>query len=179
MGGGDKGLMAFGGATLLDAVIARLAPQAAPLALNAGGDPTRFSRFGLPVLVDPVPDQPGPLAGILAAMDWAAALGAARVLTVPCDAPFLPADLVARLAASDPARPAIAATQGGTDHPVVGLWPVALAPLVRAALARGERRVGDLTRATGALAVAFPPGPPDPFLNLNTPADLRAAKGWL
>ncbi len=90
MGGGDKGLRPFRGATLLDAVVARLSPQVAALALNAGGDPARFTRFRLPVVADSVAGQPGPLAGILAGMDWAAGQAAQAVVTVPCDTPFLP-----------------------------------------------------------------------------------------
>ena len=187
MGGGDKGLVPFGRGCLLDAVIARLAPQAAPLALNALGEPVRFARFGLPVLDDPRAGQPGPLAGILAAMEWATTLGAAQVLTVPTDAPFLPPDLVVRLQRREDARPdtsgfappAIAATLGGDVHPVVGLWPAALAPMVRAALDRDMRRVRDFARTAGAVIVTFPAGPPDPFLNVNTPDDVRAAEAWL
>lgn len=175
MGGGDKGLRPFRGGTLLAAVIARIAPQAGPLALNANGDPARFAALGLPVLPDPVPDRPGPLAGVLAAMDWAAGLGADAVLTVPVDAPFLPADLVARLSAAVDGRPALAQGADGTLHPTVALWPVALAPALRAALAAGERRMRAFAAAHGAVPVPFAAADPDPFLNLNTPADLAAA----
>lgn len=175
MGGGDKGLRAFGAGTVLSAVRDRLAAQAGPLALNANGDPARFAALGLPVLPDPLPGHPGPLAGILAALLWAEGLGAPAVLTVPGDAPFLPPDLAARLAAAG--APAVAAS-GGRSHPVAGLWPVALAPVLRAALAEGRLRVGAFAEAAGARAVDFPvpPGGPDPFLNLNTPADLAAAR---
>lgn len=178
MGGGDKGLRRFGRGTLLDAVIARIAPQAGAMALNANGDPARFARFGLPVLPDPVPDRPGPLAGVLAAMDWAADHGAAAVLTVPVDTPFLPADLLARLAAAG-GRPALAQAADGTLHPTAALWPVALAPDLRAALHAGDRRLRAFAAAHGAIAVPFPPADPDPFLNLNTPADLAAAAARL
>ena len=182
MGGGDKGLLPFGRGTVLSAVLARLASQAAPLALSANGDPGRFAALGLPVLPDPVPGHPGPLAGLLAAVEWAAGLGAAQVLTVPGDAPFLPPDLAARLSAQARAAgaPAIAAS-AGRSHPVAGLWPVALAGALRKALAQGTPRVGAFAAAQGATAVEFPvpPGAPDPFLNLNTPADLAAARRWL
>jgi len=182
MGGGDKGLLPFAGGTLLGAVIARVRPQVTALALNANGDPGRFAAYGLPVLADPVPGQPGPLAGLLAAMDWAAAQGAAQVLTLPTDTPFLPHDLVARLIAAAPGRAAIAATAGGGAHPVIGLWPVTLAPVLRSHLQTGERRVGAFAAAVGAAKVPFPPGPPgppDPFLNLNTPEELAAAGRWM
>lgn len=182
MGGGDKGLLPLGGGTVLSAVLARLAPQAAPLALSANGDPSRFDALRLPVLPDPLPGHPGPLAGILAAMGWAAGLGADAVLTVPGDAPFLPPDLAARLAARVRASgaPAVAASAGRT-HPVAGLWPVALAGALREAIGRGDLRVGAFARAQGATPVEFPvpPGGPDPFLNLNTPGDLAAARRWL
>ena len=178
MGGGDKGLLPWGGGTVLSAVRDRLASQAAPLALNANGDPARFAALGLPVLPDPLPGHLGPLAGLLAAMDWAAALGAPLVLTVPGDAPFLPFDLLPKLL--EAGSPAVAASAGRL-HPVAGLWPVTLAEPLREALAQGTRRVRAFAQAQGAQAAEFPvpPGGPDPFLNLNTPEDLLAARGWL
>lgn len=178
MGGGDKGLLPFGGGTVLAAVLDRLATQAAPIALSANGDAGRFAALGLPVLPDPVPDRPGPLAGILAAMGWAASLGATRVLAVPGDAPFLPLDLLERL--SQAGLPAIAAS-GGRSHPVIGLWPVSLAEGLRRDMAGGLRKVGEFARAARSATVEFPvpPGAPDPFLNLNTAEDLTAARRWL
>jgi molybdenum cofactor guanylyltransferase len=181
MGGGDKGLRAFGGGTVLGAVIARFGPQVDQLALNANGDAGRFARYGLPVIADSVAGFPGPLAGVLAAMDWAAGLGAGAVVTVPGDTPFLPGDLVQRLlwAAEGGLRLAVAATAGAGVHPTAGLWPVALRGELAAALARGERKVTDFTQAFGAAVVPFPSGPPDPFLNVNTPEDLAVAEAWL
>jgi molybdopterin-guanine dinucleotide biosynthesis protein A len=178
MGGGDKGLLPLGGGTVLSAVLARVAPQARTVALNANGEPGRFGALGLPVLPDPVPGHPGPLAGVLAAMDWAASLGADRVLTVPGDAPFLPLDLLERLGEAGPAAMAASA---GRSHPVCGLWPVSLAEALRRDLARGLRKVAGFAEAAGAVPVEFPvpPGGPDPFLNLNTPADLAAARRWM
>lgn len=181
MGGGDKTLRDLHGRPLLAHVVDRLAAQAAPLAVNANGDPARFAAFGLPVLPDPVlpdpvPGQPGPLAGILAALLWARSLGAPRVLTAPGDAPFLPDDLLRRLSETD--APAIAAS-AGRPHPVVGLWPVALEPPLREALAQGRLRVLDFALSRGARMVEFPVPPEgrDPFLNLNTPAELADARG--
>ena len=178
MGGGDKPLLPFGEGTVLAAVLARLAPQAGPLAINANGDPARLAPFGLPVLPDPVKGHPGPLAGLLAAMIWARSLGAARVLTVPGDAPFLPLDLADRLAQAG--APAIAAS-GGRAHPVAGLWPTALAEALRQDLAGGLRRVQSFATTHGAGEVDFPlpPDGPDPFLNLNTPEDLAKARRFL
>lgn len=174
MGGGDKPLLPLAGRPLLAHVIARLGPQVTALALNANGDPARFAAFGLPVLPDPVPGQPGPLAGVLAAMDWAAARGEARVLTVAGDTPFLPADLVARLST----QPFAMAESLGRAHPVVALWPIALRAPLRAALAAGEHRVGRFAAGHGAVQVPFP-APPDPFVNINTPDDLARAEALL
>ena len=115
MGGGDKGLKVVAGKRLLDHVIARLVPQCGPLAINANGDPARFAEFGLPVLADSLPDYPGPLAGVLAGLDWAAGLGAEAIVTVAADTPFFPADLVARLqAAAGPSGLALAASPDET-----------------------------------------------------------------
>jgi molybdopterin-guanine dinucleotide biosynthesis protein A len=184
MGGGDKCLAPLAGRRLIDHVTARLAPQVAALALNANGDPARFAALGLPVIADPVPDRPGPLAGLLAGLDWAAGLGVAALVSVPGDTPFLPRDLVARLqAAAGPAGVAIAASPDAAGrlraHPVCGLWPVALRGTLRAALAAGARRVLPWAEAQGARFAAFDAGPPDPFFNVNTPADLAAAEAAL
>lgn len=181
MGGGDKALLPFAGATLLDRVLARMAGQGSRVLLNANGDPARFARFGLTVVADSVPDHPGPLAGLLAGMEWAArhAPDVADVLSVPTDTPFLPRDLAARLAAAREAAGAevAIAASGGRTHPVVGLWPVRLAGALRAALTgEGERRVGAWA-ARHALAVAeYGAATPDPFLNVNTPEEVAAAE---
>lgn len=180
MGGGDKALRMLAGRPLLDHVLARLAPQAGPVALSANGDPARFAAWGLPVLADTVPDFPGPLAGILAGLRWAGRLGVAEVLVVPTDTPFLPADLLARLRAGRGAAMLACATSDGRVHPVVGLWRAALANPLEAALRAGERRVMGWMRARGLAEVPFPPGPEgDPFANLNTPEELAAAERHL
>jgi molybdopterin-guanine dinucleotide biosynthesis protein A len=185
MGGGDKGLRLLAGRPVLAHVRDRLAPQCGRLALNANGDPARFAGLGLPVLPDRLPegveDGPGPLAGVLAALDWAAGLGADAVVTAPSDTPFLPADMVTRLAAAGPFALAAGTTAGTTAegprlHPACGLWPVALRPALAAALAHGERRIGQWARAQGAAVAVFPAATPDPFLNLNTPEDLARAE---
>lgn len=175
MGGGDKGLRPLGRQPVLAHVLARLRPQAGQIALNATGDGARFAALGLKVIADPVEGHLGPLAGILAAMLWAEGLGAERVVTVPCDAPFLPMDLIARLCAAG--GPAIAASGSGL-HPVCGLWPVSAAPVLEGALARGARKVRAFAEKLGAEVVAFDTLP-DPFANLNTPADLARAEARL
>ncbi|MFN3644035.1 MAG: molybdenum cofactor guanylyltransferase MobA [Gemmobacter sp.] len=169
--GRDKALVPLGGRPMIAAVIARLAPQAAPLAISANGDPARFAAFGLPVLPDAVPGHPGPLAGVLAAMDWAAGLGADAVVTVPVDVPLIPADLVGRLAAAGPF--ALARTPGGWQG-ACALWPVGLRARLRADLGAGMRRLTDWARAQGAVAADF--DDEAAFANVNTPADLAGAE---
>ena len=181
MGGGDKPLREIGGRAILARVIERLEPQCDGLILNANGDPKRFAPFGLPVIADGVEHNPGPLAGILAALDWAAANrpGAEWVLSVPGDCPFLPSDLVARLGEAleaQGAELAIAASKG-RSHPVIGLWPVALRDALRHALVvEGLRKVGDFVARCRVAAVAWPAGPIDPFFNANTEDELAEAE---
>ena len=181
MGGGDKALLPLAGRPLLAHVLDRLTPQLGPLALSANGDRNRFAAFGLPVLADDEPAGAGPLAGLLAGLDWAATLGAAELVTAAVDTPFLPRDLVARLrAAAGPAGIAIAAAPGGAGperHPTAGLWPVALRATLRADLAAGERRLGAWAAALGCALASFPD--PDAFFNVNTPADLARAEAML
>ena len=181
MGGGDKGLRSVAGRRLLDRVIDRLAPQVGALAINANGDPMRFAEFGLPVLADPLPDRPGPLAGVLAGLDWAAETGRDAVVTAAADTPFFPPDLTARLvAAAGPTGLALAATEGPEGklwrHPTFGLWPVALREDLRAALAGGLRKVVLWTDRHGAGTAVFSTEPYDPFFNVNTPDDIAEAE---
>ena len=173
LGGVDKPLLALGAGTLLDAVLARLAGEPlAGLALSANGDPARFARFGLPVLDDGAFAGRGPLAGVLAGLDWAAARGAEALLTVPGDTPFLPPGLVAAL---EPA-PSHAWAEGRAQ-PLVALWPVAARGALRAWLAdAGPARVAGFAAALGARAVPFPGAPAGAFANINTAADLAAAR---
>jgi molybdopterin-guanine dinucleotide biosynthesis protein A len=176
MGGGDKPLLRLGGRTLLERVVERLGPQCgAGLALSANGDPARFSGFPGPVLPDPLPGQPGPLAGILAGLEHAAAQGLARVVSVSGDAPFLPGDLVARLQAAAPEAGIALAASDERQHFTIALWPTALRGDLRDYLERGERRVGGFIARHARRAVSWPVAPVDPFLNVNTPEDLAAA----
>ena len=154
MGGGDKPLKSIGGVTILDRVIARLKPQCRALLLNANGDPARFAATGLPVVADDVPDFAGPLAGILAGLDWAAARApdVEYVSSVPGDCPFLPNDLVARLhqARAEAGQPLACAHSGEWRHPVVGLWPVGLRDDLRQALTQeGLRKIEAWTTRHG------------------------------
>jgi molybdopterin-guanine dinucleotide biosynthesis protein A len=181
MGGGDKPMRTIGGRTILERVIARLRPQCDGLILNANGDPARFAGFGLPVISDSVEDFPGPLAGILAGLDWTAANrpGVAWVLSAAADCPFLPRDLVARLhqaRAAENAQLAVAASDG-QSHPVIGLWSVALREELRHALVVEDIRKIDRWTARYRLAtVIWPTTPLDPFFNANTMDDIAEAE---
>ncbi|TFL20055.1 molybdenum cofactor guanylyltransferase MobA [Jannaschia formosa] len=178
MGGGDKGRLTVAGRPLIAHVTARLGPQVAGMALNANGDPTRWADLGLPVLADATDDRPGPLAGVLAGLDWAAGQGAEAIVTAAADTPFLPPDLVMRLReAAGPSGLVLAATreEGRVwPQPTFGLWPVALRDDLRAALAGGTRKVLHWTdRHEARLAVWDDPAP---FFNVNTPEDLAVAQ---
>jgi molybdopterin-guanine dinucleotide biosynthesis protein A len=181
MGGGDKARLRIGGRTILERVLARLKPQCAALILNANGDPARFADTGLAVVPDSVPDFAGPLAGILAGLDWAAreAPDVADIVSVPGDCPFLPEDLVARLSAarSREGAPLACARSGEWRHPVVGLWPVALRGDLRQALvAEGLRKIEAWTARHGVAVADWPAAPIDPFFNINTPEDAAEAE---
>lgn len=178
MGGADKPLLALGGRPVLRHILDRLGPAHGPFAISANGDPARYAAFGCAVLPDPPAVRGcGPLAGVLAGLVWAETLGAATLLTVPGDAPFLPPDLAARLAPG----PAFAES-AGKRHPPVALWPVtARAALAAhlAALDAHDRRAWSVlafAEAIGACVVRFPSEPHDPFLDIDTPADLARAE---
>lgn len=184
MGGGDKGLLRAGDKRLIDHVIDRLGPQVAGLALNANGDPTRFNDLKLPVIPDSIDGFAGPLAGVLAGLDWAATQGADTIVTAAADTPFFPCDLVPRLqlATEGMDHPlALAATpdpkRGQARHPTFGLWPVALRDDLRAALADGLRKVVLWTDKHDGRIALFPDE--TAFFNVNTPDDLLRAEAML
>ena len=180
MGGGDKPMRTIAGKTILERVIARLKPQCSSLILNANGEPSRFASFGLPVIADTVADFPGPLAGILATLDWMAKHRpeVTHVLSAAADCPFLPRDLVARLEAARVAENAelAVACSGGQTHPVIGLWSVRLRGELRHALVEEDVRKIDRWTARYPLAtVSWPVAPVDPFFNANTVDDIAEA----
>lgn len=191
LGGGDKGLREIDGRPLMQRAFDVLTACTDRVVVSANGPPSRFDEkpwlSDTIILADNLPDRPGPLAGILAAMDWAATNepGRTDILCVPCDTPFLPSDLFAHLSAGRMAagtRVAIAASMDETGkwrrHPTIGLWPVDLRDDLRQALT-GEnlRRLGLYADRHGAAPVRFPPGPGgiDPFFNVNGPDDLARA----
>ena len=180
MGGGDKALLTIGGTTILQRVLDRLLPQCTKIVLNANGDPARFAMTGLPVVADSVPGFAGPLAGILAGLDWAAAHapGLAWIVSVPGDCPFVPRDLAARLhqARTQAGTPLACAKSGDWRHPVVGLWPVSLRHDLRHALVHEDLRKIEVWTARHGVALAeWVDSPVDPFFNVNTPEDAAKA----
>ena len=184
MGGGDKALRPLGGETLLARVLDRVSLQVRRVILNANGDPARFARFGLPVVPDSIADFVGPLAGILAGLDWTAANrpDCPMIVSVATDAPFLPADLVARLreGREEAGADLACAASGGQPHPVIGLWPVRLREELRQAVAsEGIRKVDVWTARYRLATVDFPVSPIDPFFNANRPDDLDRAAALL
>lgn len=181
MGGGDKCLRRLAGKPILRHIVDRVAPQVQALVLNANGDPSRFAVFGLPVVPDPVEGFAGPLAGVLAGMDWVAANrpDIPWIASIPTDAPFLPRDFVVRLldAVERDGGDMACAQSAGRSHPVAGLWPVRLADALRSAMTdEGIRKVDIWTARFRLIEVEFAVGAVDPFFNANRPADLEAAE---
>lgn len=181
MGGGDKCLLPLGGQPILQRVIERFSPQVDGLAINANGDPARFTDYGLPVLPDSIDGFAGPLAGVLAGMDWAAEQGGDVIATAAGDTPFFPADLVDRMLLQMQAdgTPLAMAMTPDPDrkfarHPTFGLWSVNLREDLRAALHSGTRKVIAWTEPHGCAKVMFDCD--DPFFNVNTPDDMRRAE---
>lgn len=179
MGGGDKGRLMLGEQSLIERVIERISPQVDAVVLNANGDPSRFDDLGLPVVADSIPDYPGPLAGVLAGMDWAAEQGHDWLISVAADTPSFPLDLAERLAEGD-TPVVLAATpdpdRGRLPQPTFGRWRVALRDELRAALNDGVRKIRQWTQAQGESLVVFGP---DDFFNINTPEDLAWAEQHL
>ncbi len=181
MGGGDKARIRISGTTILSRVLTCLKPQCERIIINANGDPARFADTGLPVVADSVPDFAGPLAGILAGLDWAAAHAPEIdwLLSVPGDCPFLPRNLLerlhqARLAASTPLA---CARSGEWRHPVVALWSVALREDLRRALTEENLHKIEIWTGRHGIAIAdWPAEPVDPFFNVNTPEDAARAE---
>ena len=166
MGGGDKTLLLVGGRPMLASIIAAL--NLPNIAISANGDPARFAQFGLPVLPDGAFASEGPLAGLLAGLEWAASLDVTALLTVPGDTPFLPSDLAERLAPAPGC-----ATSGGRIHNLVALWPLSCRTLLEAQLSvPGSRRVAAFAERIGMRYINFPVSRPDPFANINTPDEL-------
>lgn len=185
MGGGHKSMLPLGRKRVIDHVFDRIAPQVGEMALNANGEASVWAEFQMPVIADSIDGFAGPLAGVLAGMDWAAQHGADHIVTVAADTPFFPWDLVAQLrtAAAKTGDPIALAATPGLDktyrHPTFGLWPVDLRDDLRAALHSGTRKVVAWTDTHGTALAHFGVAPFDPFFNINTPEDLTKAQTLL
>jgi len=186
MGGGDKCLLPLGGQPMLAHVIDRIAPQVEALVLNANGDAARFASFGLPVVADSVAGFAGPLAGVLAGMDWAAENGFSHIVSVAADSPFFPPRLVAGLrfaceAAGQPMAMVHSPREGGGyfRQPTFALYDVSDRENLRTALQAGLRKVIQWAEPLGCAPIVFHGFGADPFFNINTPEDLALAEGFL
>ncbi len=180
MGGGDKARIRVGGHTILARVLACLSPQCDRVIINANGDPARFADTRLPVVADSVPDFAGPLAGILAGLDWTAANAPQTewIASAPGDCPFLPKNLLAKLheARLAAGTPLACARSGEWRHPVVALWSVALREDLRRALVDENLHKIEIWTARHGIAIAdWPAEPIDPFFNVNTPEEAARA----
>jgi molybdopterin-guanine dinucleotide biosynthesis protein A len=177
MGGNDKALIELAGKSLLDRIVIRIAPQLKSLILNANGDRSRFAACGLPVIADGIAGFAGPLAGILAGLEWAAAQDARWMVSVAIDTPFLPLDLTSRLAEANRGNEIACAASGGRTHPVIGRWPTGLAAELRHALTVENVHKVDAWTARHRVGIAeWPNHPYDPFFNINRPPDLVEAE---
>ncbi len=181
MGGNDKALVPLAGRTLLEHAIERIAPQCESVILNANGDPSRFGRMPIPVVPDSLPDHPGPLGGVLAALEWSAIHrpNIAWIVSAPADTPFIPRDLVLKLheAQQESLKPIACAASGSQTHFAVGLWPISLRHDLRYSLVeKGMRSIRDWLNLHEHAEVSWPVAPIDPFFNINTPEDLGHAE---
>lgn len=175
LGGGDKCLLRLGTITVLDHVIAALAPQAGEILINTNSDPALFASFGVATRADVVPGRLGPLAGLLTALEWAQEKHASRVFTVPGDTPFLPRDFAARLFAARAGERVVVASAAGRIYPLAGFWPSALAAPLKDAIAGGCRRVFEWIETLSYTVAEFETDEGDPFFNVNTPEDIKRA----
>jgi molybdopterin-guanine dinucleotide biosynthesis protein A len=184
----EKALLDLSGVPMIERVIDRLRPQVGRMIINANGDPKRFAQFGLPIFADTIEGHEGPLAGLLAGLQWARAETpeARFIASVAADTPFIPDDLVARLLAAlkDAGASSAIASSGGEWTPVVGVWSVALSDTLAEALRQGVRAVHRFAMEQRSVVVDFPVveiggEPIDPFFNVNTPEDLEKARALL
>jgi molybdopterin-guanine dinucleotide biosynthesis protein A len=181
MGGGDKPLLDLVGRPMLAQIIDRLSPQADLIAINANGDPARFASFDLPIIPDATQDFDGPLAGILAGLEWAKHRRCSHLLTIAGDTPFMPSNLAQRLTAAARGKLIGVAASAGRVHPTFAIWSVSLRTDLEKQLGAGMRRVVDFVARHPSIAVDFPiqdidGESVDPFFNVNTPQQLAEAR---
>ena len=186
MGGPNKPMLDLGGARLIDRAICAAQAQCQAVAINLY-DATPEAQapladLGLPLLADALPGHAGPLAGVLAGLDYASETGFDSLLSLPCDCPFLPDDLAALLyeAAQKSVSGLACAASGGRTHHVIALWPTHLREKLRRALIdESLRKVGQFQQRVGCAQVEWLFRARDPFFNVNTPEDLLRAQEWL
>lgn len=172
MGGEDKGLVLYQGKPLYQHVLSRLRPQVSRVCISANRNLSVYQQTGLSVITDTLPDFPGPLAGMLAALEkieteWA--------VFVSCDTPLLPEDLVSRLWQAKRDAPVVWAKSDGRDHPTLALMHVSLIEPLKSFLIKGERKVMILLQQAGGHSVDFNDCP-DAFNNINRYEDLIAGE---
>jgi molybdenum cofactor guanylyltransferase len=176
MGGGDKCRLELGGLSLIERVAKRIGPQVDALVISGGDKASNGFGLPYPILADTVADRAGPLAGLLAGLEWAAASGFAWLLSAPCDVPFLPRDLAMRLRDVVAGKELSVAASGGRTHHVIGLWPTRIAETLRRRIVDDElREVGAFMNPLNTGIAMWPSDPYDPFHNINHPEELEAA----
>jgi molybdenum cofactor guanylyltransferase len=177
MGGDEKAFLTLAGKGILDLVIGRFEPQVDQLVINANGDAARFSDFGLQVVPDVLTSLTTPLAGLHAALKFTAQHDGDILVTCPSDTPFLPIDLSAQLISAAHNNGAAIAVSGAQQHYIVGAWKIALLNDLETVISRDAVfRVKDWVARVSASPVKWPDVPLDPFFNVNTRDDLRAAE---
>jgi molybdopterin-guanine dinucleotide biosynthesis protein A len=187
MGGGDKSLRLLGGRPIIERIIDRLKPQISDIVINANGDTSRFASYRLPVISDIIVGFAGPLAGVHAGLEWIKANrpDKTHVVTIATDTPFFPLDLVRRFLAKESNGLTLVVAQSDEGvHPVIGLWPVVLAPAIAEFLKQDKHKVGRFVEEQKAIEVHFPKAEVggvlvDPFFNINEPEELARADALL
>ncbi|MGY9035355.1 MAG: molybdenum cofactor guanylyltransferase MobA [Rhodobacterales bacterium] len=186
MGGEEKGLIKLNNKSLIEYSIERLKPQVNRLVINANNNLTKYSEFNTPIVSDPLPGFLGPLAGVLAGLEYADQKGYSHIVTVAADTPFFPKNLISLFltVAKNHNGLAIATTQDKNNniqrHPTFGIWPCHLRKNLRTHIVNGLRKIVIWTEKHNAGEALFDDNKKlDPFFNINTPADLNTAKAVL
>lgn len=182
MGGGIKSLKRLGASSILEQVISRANPQVEQLLLNVNHEASMFLHLGLPLIKDSLPGYLGPLAGVLAAMEWLNQDEHKHhgqwLASFPADSPFFPHDLVEKLylAATEKGADIACASYQGRSNQLFALWSVDLEADLRHELNSGQRKVRDFQSRYRCVHVSFDAPGPDPFFNINTPEELHTAR---
>lgn len=182
MGGKEKALIPLLDRPLLSYVLESISGQVAPIALNINTNLDQFYKYGYQIIEDPIKGHLGPLAGILASLNWAHTLNQKWVLTLPCDTPFLPKNIVGEMIKAknnDLSLDLVVARSKGYNHPVIALWKSELSSKLKISLEEGIRKIDLFTANLKIGYVDFDSNKNiqfDPFTNLNSPLDLIYAQ---